>query len=722
MPLELAFSARRPFETAFMRPGLDFFTGNGGIPSLLIWQGGMFNILEGEWGLTDGRTAGGAANDKIGFEYKIKNNRKTRPDRFAIIKIAGRLLLSTSPAALASKTIPLQKLGGLNSSLRLRAHHQAFTHLRPASCRAPPACFLPSLSIRWAPQPTPLTSCRLPPAGAGQQQQLGRPANRKSSLRLRAFSTRAANKAHEVEGGPGSESCFFADEEVSWKSLGISDRVTQSLFGAAIHKPSLIQAASIPHIIEGGDVIIAAETGSGKTHSYLVPLIDKLSVIPEHCKETNASKETRRVHEISLVLCPNVMLCEQVVQMANCLLNDSGRPLVRIAAVCGGQGWPVVQPDIIVSTPAALLNFLFTYDSEMKRRSDFLRSVKSVVFDEADMLLCGSFQNQIIRLMHMLRFDEKLLSRMENSEQYSSLNVTNESHVDLGSEEYDTQQLVGDHEGDEVDEGEDVGNGDDIEALKGENKGETSMKKGWRRVREVYKRSKQYIFVAATLPGSGKKTAGGVLRRMFPDAIWVSGNYLHRHNPRLEQRWFEVTDDTQVDALLDAVRCSHKDHHVNSYLEVNRTMVFTNTVDAAESVAKILQRVGIKCLSYHSETSLEERATNLTTFRENGGVLVCTDAAARGLDIPNVSHVIQAEFATSAVDFLHRIGRTARAGQSGIVTSLYNKSNQDLVSAVRQAGNMGLPVENAFSRKRSFRNKLKKRGKTSANHVRRVAA
>lgn len=98
-----------------------------------------------------------------------------------------------------------------------------------------------------------------------------------------------------------------------------------------------MQAASIPHIIKGSDVIIAAETGSGKTHSYLVPLIDKLSIIPEHCKETKATKEIRRVHEISLVLCPNVMLCDQVVQMANCLLSDLGRPLVRIAAVCGGQ-------------------------------------------------------------------------------------------------------------------------------------------------------------------------------------------------------------------------------------------------------------------------------------------------------------------------------------------------------------------------------------------------
>lgn len=96
-----------------------------------------------------------------------------------------------------------------------------------------------------------------------------------------------------------------------------------------------------------------------------------------------------------------------------------------------------------------------------------------------------------------------------------------------------------------------------------------------------------------------------------------------------------------MDALLDAVRSSHNSKVGNSSVETNRTMVFTNTVDAAESVAKILQRVGVECLSYHSETSLEERAKNLTIFREIGGVLVCTDAAARGLDIPNVSHVIQ---------------------------------------------------------------------------------
>ncbi|TKY58585.1 DEAD-box ATP-dependent RNA helicase 22 [Spatholobus suberectus] len=139
-------------------------------------------------------------------------------------------------------------------------------------------------------------------------------------------------------------------------------------------------------------------------------------------------------------------------------------------------------------------------------------------------------------------------------------------------------------------------------------------------------------------------------------------------------------------------------------------MVFANTVESVEAVAKILLRSGIECSHYHKNCTLEERAQTLVDFNEKGGVLVCTDAAARGVDIPNVLHVIQADFATSAVDFLHRVGRTARAGQIGLVTSMYTESNRELVDAVRRAGELGQPVETAFSRKRSFRNKLKKRG------------
>lgn len=148
------------------------------------------------------------------------------------------------------------------------------------------------------------------------------------------------------------------------------------------------------------------------------------------------------------------------------------------------------------------------------------------MFDEADMLLCGSFQNQVVRLINMFRFDEKLLSR------------SNSSIVDKPVDSSDTLMQFeleydeGLQSGGVLEEDEDTDDVADVEVLGEENKAGISKKRDWRRVRKIYKRSKQYIFVAATLPSNGKQTAGGVLKRMFPDASWVSGNYLHHHNPR----------------------------------------------------------------------------------------------------------------------------------------------------------------------------------------------
>jgi superfamily II DNA/RNA helicase len=90
---------------------------------------------------------------------------------------------------------------------------------------------------------------------------------------------------------------------------------------------------------------------------------------------------------------------------------------------------------------------------------------------------------------------------------------------------------------------------------------------------------------------------------------------------------------------------------------------------------------------------------------------VSTDAAARGIDIAGVTHVVQADFATNAVEFLHRIGRTARAGRSGKVSSLYQPDNAALAQALRQFIEAGEPIEGAFSRNRSFSKKLKEYGK-----------
>lgn len=145
------------------------------------------------------------------------------------------------------------------------------------------------------------------------------------------------------------------------------------------------------------------------------------------------------------------------------------------------------------------------------------------------MLLSGGFHNHVIRLMHMLRFDEKLLSRMNKSgsENPAELNSDSLSHFDFEGEK--------DIQNESFSEAEEISEDDvDAEDLKDETKTWPVKKKDWRRVRKNYERSKQYIFVAATLPVNGKKTAGAVLKKMFPDANWVSGNYLHYHNPRCQ--------------------------------------------------------------------------------------------------------------------------------------------------------------------------------------------
>lgn len=99
-----------------------------------------------------------------------------------------------------------------------------------------------------------------------------------------------------------------------------------------------VQASSVPSVLSGKDVVIAAETGSGKTYSYLVPLIDKLRDTQEDSLHAASDQEvTSMPQKVLLVLCPNVQLCAQVVRMANSLCRDDGETIVSVAAICGRQ-------------------------------------------------------------------------------------------------------------------------------------------------------------------------------------------------------------------------------------------------------------------------------------------------------------------------------------------------------------------------------------------------
>ena len=112
------------------------------------------------------------------------------------------------------------------------------------------------------------------------------------------------------------------------------------------------------------------------------------------------------------------------------------------------------------------------------------------------------------------------------------------------------------------------------------------------------------------------------------------------------------------------------------------------------------------CMVEQEVVAQELTTAHLCSFapREGNAVMVCTDSAARGLDIRGISHVIQAEFSMSAVDFLHRAGRTARAGAKGRMTSLYTEADAPLANAIRSAIDKGLPVVGSPSAANSFAN------------------
>eukprot|EP00239_Pterosperma_sp_CCMP1384_P010166 CAMPEP_0197863844 /NCGR_PEP_ID=MMETSP1438-20131217/41609_1 /TAXON_ID=1461541 /ORGANISM="Pterosperma sp., Strain CCMP1384" /LENGTH=203 /DNA_ID=CAMNT_0043481883 /DNA_START=41 /DNA_END=653 /DNA_ORIENTATION=- len=142
-------------------------------------------------------------------------------------------------------------------------------------------------------------------------------------------------------------------------------------------------------------------------------------------------------------------------------------------------------------------------------------------------------------------------------------------------------------------------------------------------------------------------------------------------------------------------------------------MVFAKTTKSAIGHFEALQAAGVPVGSYYSGMNAAEKQRSLQAFKDGKlGVLVCTDSAARGIDIPLIQHVIQADFASSAIDFIHRIGRTARAGNVGKVTSICADEDQLLAAAIKKNISAGLPVEDAFSRKRSFRRKYKKYGES----------
>lgn len=557
---------------------------------------------------------------------------------------------------------------------------------------------------------------------------------------------------------------FFANPELypNFESIGVTsatllDRLSSPPLN--LKHPSAVQAAAFGTISRGENAIIGAETGSGKTLAYLLPLVEDVLKKKRERKSMDDDSDGDTIldpgyeYARAVILVPNKELAHQAVRMAasicggldKCVIwgaegvmagatdftsSDTDIPeedIVRLAVFPGGLSAPQdfapfryasyavsseqrqPPPDLVFATPAALGPLALS-----PRNIELFADVATLVVDEADMLLDGGYVRQLNNVLMGFRRADRLVGRY-NAESFNRKKSDEES--------------------------DDVNDDEDEEWFEGQD-GEKEQKKT------------QHIFVAATLPDYGLRSVDAYLNKKFPGAVAITMAGMHnaRHyglENDSQTCWNEIVENKdRMKRLVDVLRLDRTEVGVDGRgLLGEKVMVFLNSVNDVDGATNGLRRAGINAVPYHAKIPLQERTSNLDKFRRyvapesddeeasNQGdtipVLVCTDLAARGLDIPGVTAVVQLQFAGNVVSHLHRMGRCGRAGNRdgrGIV--FYGPQEAELVAVVREAekeqSRMELKqdveeeledddnkeeagkVKKAFSRKRGFTKKRKK--------------
>ena len=401
-----------------------------------------------------------------------------------------------------------------------------------------------------------------------------------------------------------------------------------------------IQRRCIAPLSNGRNAVLAAETGSGKTLAYLAPLVSRLIDLQQQSLSGNREAELSR-SDIPplLVLCPNEVLCEQVASVAQSLVHGDSHEQVPLISASTLHTSPAQGTELLVTTPTLFQRDFLPKLQKARKYADIPgSSPHAVVFDEADMLLDGSFVDHSLAILN-----------------------------------------------------------------------------------ECKKHGSQLVFAAATMPRFGKKTPGKLLEWHVSDAEWIEGERLHKSVEQLRHKWIDLERELQTtsgnnDDKEEASQRRRLEELERIVDPSEKVIVFCNTSKSAQLIAERLDAAtGGQLAAYHKSVPKLKAREGLRWFaRADTGVLVSTDAASRGLDIPGVTHVVQAEFAKSAVDFLHRAGRTARAGGGGKITSLYASSERLLAERAQSALSRGEPLEDVFSRQRAFRRRYRRYGDPGA--------
>lgn len=381
-------------------------------------------------------------------------------------------------------------------------------------------------------------------------------------------------------------------------------------------EPSAIQKRAVPEIMKGHDVIGKASTGSGKTLAFGIPIV-------ESWLEKNAgSKSEAKRSPIALILSPTRELAHQISDHLKKLCDGLPKG-PYICSVTGGlaiqkQQRQLEKADIIVGTPGRMWEVMSAGTSTLES----LKGINFLVVDEADRLLKdGQFKEA-----------EDILKALDRT-------VTTENYDDNEEEESDIDEDA----------------------------------------KPNPKNHRQTLVFSATFNRALQQKLAGKARYNLLGAAESLEQLLKKLNFREQPRFIDTNPVSQMAENLKEglIHCGdlEKDLYLYAVLllqPMRRALVFTNSINTVRRLTPFLQNLNLPAFALHSDMEQKARLRSLERFRApattSGAspILVATDVAARGLDIPNVDLVIHYHVPRTADDYVHRSGRTARADQSGV--------------------------------------------------------
>jgi ATP-dependent RNA helicase RhlE len=359
----------------------------------------------------------------------------------------------------------------------------------------------------------------------------------------------------------------------SFSQLQLAEPLARAVAELGYASMTPIQAQAIPVVLQGRDVMGAAQTGTGKTAAFSLPLLQRM------LKHENTSTSPARHPVRALVLLPTRELADQVAKAVKAYAKYTH---LRTAVVFGGMD---MKPqtlelkagvEVLVATPGRLLDHI-------EAKSAVLNQVEYVVLDEADRMLDIGFLPDLQRILSYLP------------------------------------------------------------------------------------KQRTTLLFSATFSPEIKRLANSYLQ----DPVTIEVARSNAAASTVEQHFYSVGDDDKRHAL----------HQILKQRGMKQAFVFVNSKLGCARLARSLEREGLKTTALHGDKSQDERLKALEAFKQGEvDLLVCTDVAARGLDIKDVPAVFNFDIPFNAEDYIHRIGRTGRAGASGLAVSFVSKSDGRLMA------------------------------------------